>query len=164
MRKRGRSCGALPWTTTVSLRLRRRRYAMSSFVTCRLCRCEYAFRSTPTSGSPARCAPLSKPRISACSTFNSPTPTVTISAMSAADKPPEQTMDHGYAFKKSVSHADECVRLAGLTDDLIVRDQLLDLAQEWMLAARRAHRPSDDTRVVSLHTNQDNDDGSPGLG
>jgi hypothetical protein len=66
-------------------------------------------------------------------------------------------------------HADECVRLAGLTDDLIVRDQLLDLAQEWMLAARRARGPSDDTRVVSLHktlgdnvvplhTNQDDDD------
>jgi hypothetical protein len=81
------------------------------------------------------------------------------------------TMDHGYAFKKCMSHADECVRLAGLTDDLIVRDQLLDLAQEWMLAARRARRPSDDTRVVSLHknlgdnvvplhTNQDDDDDS----
>jgi len=95
--------------------------------------------------------------------------------MLAADKPLEQTMDHGYALKKCMSHADECVRLAGLTDDLIVRDQLLDFAQEWMLAARRARRPSDDTRVVSLHknlgdnvvplhTNQDDDDGSPGLG
>jgi hypothetical protein len=71
--------------------------------------------------------------------------------MSVADKPPEQTMDHGYAFNKCMSHADECVRLAGLTDDLIIRDQLLDLAQEWMLAARRARRPCDDTRVVSLH-------------
>jgi hypothetical protein len=68
-------------------------------------------------------------------------------------KPPEQTMDHGYAFKKCMSYADECVRLAGLTDDLIVRNQLLDLAQEWMLAAWRARRPSDDTRVVSLHKN-----------
>src|SRR5262249_42201180 len=38
-------------------------------------RCEYAFRSTPASGSSARCAPLPKPRISACSTFNSPKPT-----------------------------------------------------------------------------------------
>src|SRR5215471_9619011 len=53
--------------------------------------------------------------------------------------------------KKCMSHANESVRLAGLTDDLIVRDQLLDLAQEWMLAARRARRPSDDARVVSLH-------------
>ena len=77
--------------------------------------------------------------------------------------------------KKCMSHANESVRLAGLTDDLIVRDQLLDLAQEWMLTARRARRPSDDTRVVSLHknlgdnvvplhTNQDDDDGSLGLG
>jgi transposase InsO family protein len=41
-----------------------------------------------------------------------------------------------------LSHADECVRLAGLTDDLIVQGQLLDLAQEWMLAAQRARRPS----------------------
>jgi hypothetical protein len=91
--------------------------------------------------------------------------------MLAPDKPPEQTMDHGYGFKKCMSHADECVRLAGLTDDLIVRDQLLDLAQEWMLAARRARRPSDDTRLVSLHknlgdnvvplhTNQDDNDDS----
>ena len=63
-------------------------------------------------------------------------------------------------FKKCMSHADECVRLAGLTQDLIVRDQLLNLALEWMLAARRARRPSDDTRVhknlgdnvVPLHT------------
>jgi len=38
-------------------------------------RCEYAFRLTLASGSPARCAPLPKPRISACSTFNSPKPT-----------------------------------------------------------------------------------------
>jgi hypothetical protein len=36
---------------------------------------------------------------------------------------------------------------------MTVRDQLLDLAQEWMLAAWRARRPSDDTRVVSLHKN-----------
>jgi hypothetical protein len=62
-------------------------------------------------------------------------------------------MDHGHALKKCMSHADECVRLAGLTDDLIVRDQLLDLAQEWMLASRRARPPSGDTRVVSLHKN-----------
>ena len=63
-------------------------------------------------------------------------------------------MEHGMpSDKECTSHADECVRLAGLTDDLIVRDQLLDLAQEWVLTARRARRPSDDTRVVSLHKN-----------
>jgi DNA-binding XRE family transcriptional regulator len=38
-------------------------------------RCKYAFRSTPAGGSPARCGPLPKPRISACLTFNSPKPT-----------------------------------------------------------------------------------------
>jgi hypothetical protein len=73
--------------------------------------------------------------------------------MSAADQPPEQTMDHGYAFKKCMGHADECVRLAGLTDDLMVRDRLLHLAQGWMRAAWRARRPSDDTPMVSLHKN-----------
>jgi hypothetical protein len=37
-------------------------------------------------------------------------------------------MEHGMpSDKECTSHADECVRLAGLTDDLIVRDQLLDL-------------------------------------
>jgi hypothetical protein len=29
------------------------------------------------------------------------------------------------------------------------------LAQEWMLAAQRARRPSDDARVVPLHKNLD---------
>jgi len=74
--------------------------------------------------------------------------------MSAADKPPEQLWSTAMpSDKECTSHADECVRLAGLTDDLIVRDQLLDLAQEWMLAAQRARRPSDDTCMVSLHKN-----------
>jgi hypothetical protein len=74
--------------------------------------------------------------------------------MSAADKPPEQLWSTAMpSDKKCTSHSDECVRLAGLTDDLIVRDQLLDLAQEWMLAAQRARRHSDDTRVESLHKN-----------
>src|SRR5262245_380134 len=91
-------------------------------------------------------------------------------AMSAADKLPERLWSTAMpSDKECTSHADECVRLAGLTDDLIVRDQLLDLAQEWMLAAQRARRSSDDTRVLSLHknlgdnvvplhTNQDDDD------
>jgi hypothetical protein len=30
------------------------------------------------------------------------------------------------------AHAHECVRLAGLTDDPEVRDQLLELALQWM--------------------------------
>ena len=51
-------------------------------------------------------------------------------------------------------HASECVRLAGLTDDRTVRDQLLDLAQAWILAAQY-ESCSDDARVMPLHENQD---------
>jgi hypothetical protein len=47
-------------------------------------------------------------------------------------------------------HADECVRLAGLTDDLTVRDQLLDLAQDWLFAAQREGHRRDDARVIPL--------------
>ena len=47
-------------------------------------------------------------------------------------------------------HASECVRLAGLTDDLTVRDQLLDLAQDWLSAPQRERPRSDDARVVRL--------------
>src|SRR6516225_1932965 len=57
--------------------------------------------------------------------------------------------------KECTSHAAECVQLAGLTDDLTVRDQLLDLAQEWMLGAQQGRRRSDGARVVPLHKNQD---------
>ena len=71
--------------------------------------------------------------------------------------------------KECTSHAAECVRLAGLTDDLTVRDHLLVLAQEWMLAAQQGRPRSVDARVVSLnknpddnvvplHTKQDDDD------
>jgi hypothetical protein len=47
-------------------------------------------------------------------------------------------------------HAGECVRLAGLTDDLTVRDQLLDLALDWIFAAQQGYRRSNDTRVVPI--------------
>ena len=40
--------------------------------------------------------------------------------------------------------ANEYVRLAGLTDDLTVRNQLLELAQDWILAAQRERPRSDD--------------------
>jgi len=43
--------------------------------------------------------------------------------------------------KECMSHAAECVRLAGLTDDVVIRDQLLDLAQDWIFAAQHAPRP-----------------------
>ena len=57
--------------------------------------------------------------------------------------------------KECMSHADECVRLAGLTDDLTVRDQLRDLAQNWIFAAQQGHCRSDDARVVPFDKNQD---------
>ena len=47
-------------------------------------------------------------------------------------------------------HAGECVRLAGLTDDLTVRDQLLDLALDWIFAAQQGYRRSNDARVVPI--------------
>jgi hypothetical protein len=52
--------------------------------------------------------------------------------------------------KECMSHARECVRLAGLTENKTIRDQLLDMAQRWT-AAGQSQRRSDDARVVSLH-------------
>jgi hypothetical protein len=37
--------------------------------------------------------------------------------------------------EECVEYARECVRLAGLTKDLQLRDQLLNMAREWMAAA-----------------------------
>jgi len=48
-----------------------------------------------------------------------------------------------------MDHAEEFVRLARLTDDLTVRDQLIDFARGWMAAEQRARR-SDDACVVPL--------------
>jgi hypothetical protein len=53
-----------------------------------------------------------------------------------------------------MGHARECVRLAGLTDNRTVRDQLLDIAQRW-IAAAQSERQSYDARVVPLHKYQD---------
>jgi len=50
-----------------------------------------------------------------------------------------------------MSHARECVRLARLTDNPTIRDQLLDMAQRWKSAAK-SQRQSDRARVVSLDT------------
>ena len=49
-----------------------------------------------------------------------------------------------------MSHARECVRLAGLTENKTIRDQLLDMAQRWTAAAQ-SERRSDHARVVPLH-------------
>jgi phosphopantothenoylcysteine synthetase/decarboxylase len=46
--------------------------------------------------------------------------------------------------KKSMAHARECVRLAGLTDDQEVRDQLIALARDWIVAARRKKKKEED--------------------
>jgi hypothetical protein len=48
-----------------------------------------------------------------------------------------------------MDHAEECIRLAGLTNDLTVRDQLIDFARGWMAAALRERR-GDDERVIPL--------------
>jgi len=45
-----------------------------------------------------------------------------------------------------MGHAHECVRLAGLTGDLTVRDQILDLARGWIRIALHAR----DSRVVEF--------------
>jgi hypothetical protein len=45
--------------------------------------------------------------------------------------------------------AREYVRLAGLTDNRKVRDQLIDFARSWLVAAQRDER-SDHARVVTL--------------
>jgi hypothetical protein len=37
--------------------------------------------------------------------------------------------------EECVEYARECVRLAGLTKDLQLRDQLFNMAREWMAAA-----------------------------
>ena len=47
--------------------------------------------------------------------------------------------------EECMAHARECVRLAGLTDDLNVRDQLIDLARSWVAAALRERS---DARVL----------------
>jgi hypothetical protein len=41
-----------------------------------------------------------------------------------------------------MEYARECVRLAGLTDDQQIRDQLLNMAREWMGAAMHEGEPT----------------------
>ena len=47
-----------------------------------------------------------------------------------------------------MAHARECVRLAGLTDDQEVRDQLIALARDWIVAARKHEEEEDDDSKV----------------
>jgi hypothetical protein len=53
--------------------------------------------------------------------------------------------------KKCMDHASECVRLAGLTDDIAVRDQLVELAQSWISAAQQERRVS---QVITLYPHE----------
>jgi phosphopantothenoylcysteine synthetase/decarboxylase len=53
--------------------------------------------------------------------------------------------------EKCMAHARECVRLAGLTDDQEVRDQLIALARDWIVAARKheeEEEEDDDSKVL----------------
>ena len=49
--------------------------------------------------------------------------------------------------EKCMAHARECVRLAGLTDDQGVRNQLIALARDWIIAARK-EEDDDDSKVL----------------
>ena len=49
--------------------------------------------------------------------------------------------------EKCMAHARERVRLAGLTDDQEVRDQLIALARDWIVAARKEEE-DDDSKVL----------------
>jgi hypothetical protein len=46
-------------------------------------------------------------------------------------------------------HARECVRLAGHTGNVTVRNQLMELAQRWILASRQERSSP---QVIRLHT------------
>ena len=52
--------------------------------------------------------------------------------------------------EKCMAHARECVRLAGLTDDQEVRDQLIALARDWIVAARKEEEDDDDSKVLAF--------------
>jgi hypothetical protein len=50
--------------------------------------------------------------------------------------------------KECMDHATECVRLASLTDDIAVRDQLVELAEDWISMAQQERRGG---QVITLH-------------
>jgi len=54
--------------------------------------------------------------------------------------------------EKCMAHARECVRLAGLTDDQEVRNRLIALARDWIVAARKEEEEEeekdDDSKVL----------------
>ena len=60
------------------------------------------------------------------------------------------TVDHEYT-----DYATECIRLAGLTDDLEVRDQLVELAGRY-LADARGERYKQSNNVILLRAHLHN--------
>jgi hypothetical protein len=57
--------------------------------------------------------------------------------------------------KEMEEYARDCVRLAQLADDQQVREQLLQMAREWMAAAMREEkRPRDRSRSAKLELTQ----------
>jgi hypothetical protein len=52
------------------------------------------------------------------------------------------------SYEECMRHARECVRIVGLTDDLTVRDQILDLAGGWIRSA--LHARDREERVIEF--------------
>ena len=50
-------------------------------------------------------------------------------------------------YDECMGYADECVRLAAMTDDTIVRDQIMALALDWV---GNAHAHNGDKRVIEF--------------
>ena len=53
--------------------------------------------------------------------------------------------------QEDMRHASECVRLVGLTDDMAVRDQLVELGRSWLFAAQQDRR---EAQVITLYPRQ----------
>jgi hypothetical protein len=53
--------------------------------------------------------------------------------------------------KECMDHVSECVRLASLTDNIVVRDQLVELAKGWISAAQQEQRVA---QVITLYPHQ----------
>jgi hypothetical protein len=52
------------------------------------------------------------------------------------------------SYQECMRHADECVRLAAMTDDTTVRDQIIELARGWMRTALGAR--NGEARVIEF--------------
>ena len=55
------------------------------------------------------------------------------------------------SHEERMGHADECVRLAGMTADPTVRDQIIELARGWMRTALGAR--NGEARGIESGTN-----------